>query len=448
VKRHALGLAVSGALAASALGSLATVACAPATQKAPVFASDGEKAEPQKAPAPGEPRRPDAAPGTEVSFAPELGEIGAVRGLAARGEVVGREVSREELRAHLEATFAQHLPPRAIQGTEGLLVALGVVPLTFDYYGALIQLLESELAGLYDPAENTMFIVAGLPFEMRRATLLHELVHALQDQHYTLDGLAVYQDDQTDKQSALSALAEGDATSAMFDAMLKVEGRSALDLPMPILERQLRLSEGRSKKGGTPAILARSMLAPYLDGLRFVHDLRQKGGYAAVDAAWKAPPQTTEQLLHPERYLAREQPIAVAVPAPPDSSWTTVFHDIWGEQSLRLLLEEWAPKEASVAAEGWNGDRVALHQKNDLWAASFAFEMDSPAEAAELGLLLGAKIPGGPRASGACAPLPGTHIPITLEWLGRRVTLLAGPFSRTGPSPDCTASQAWQHPAH
>src|SRR6185436_3813647 len=94
-----------------------------------------------------------------------------------------------------------------------------------------------------------------------------------------------------------------------------------------------------------PPIIVRSVMAPYSDGIELVHWARRRGGWAAVDELWRNPPTTSEQMLHPEKLLAREpaEPIGVPV-APPAGPSAVLYHDVMGEQSVRLMFEEWLPR--------------------------------------------------------------------------------------------------------
>lgn len=296
-----------------------------------------------------------------------LARISALRGLAPRGPVDARHLSAAELVREVEGSLERHVPPRAIQGTTEMLFGLGTVSPSFDYRASITTLMGTDLAGLYDPDHKRMFLRADLDETALEATLLHELVHALQDQHYGLDRVLKWREDATDELSALSALAEGDATSAMLDAMLEETGRVAYELPADLIETQMRLMTGSAHDHAVvPGILKRSLISPYVDGLRFVNEVRQERGWRGVDEVWQRPPATTEQLLHLDKYRANEGAEVVAVPpeppiAPAQGSWEVLLHDVWGEQSLRLLFEEWVPtRTAALSATGWAGDRIAL----------------------------------------------------------------------------------------
>jgi hypothetical protein len=122
------------------------------------------------------------------------------------------------------------------------------------------------------------------------------------------------------------------------------------------------------------------LIAPYIDGVLFVHALRRRGmargtsdpsGWGEVNRAWQSPPETTEQLLHLDKYDAHEPPENIASLAPPDKEWATIYEDVFGEQGLRISAEQWMPKKIAAAlAEGWGGDRIAVFRRGKVASAS------------------------------------------------------------------------------
>jgi hypothetical protein len=351
-------------------------------------------------------------------------------------------------------SIAREVPPEVVSGEEDMLIALGVVPTTFDYTKAVIALMTAELAGYYEPADKTMYLAADLGEPERRATLSHELVHALQDQHYALGPLLDYRPDASDVQAAVHALAEGDAMSAMLDQMLEARGQKATDLPESLLAVEARAAAQFSRAvKDIPDILKRSLISPYVDGLAFVHVLRRRGGWAEVDRVWKQLPESTEQLLHPEKLLSREHPITIAVPVPPATGPVTLsLHDVVGEQALRMLFEEWLPRRpAANAAADWGGDRVAVFREGDRVAVAIHVRYDT-ASAAELGFAAFRK---GIETQGAAFPTARNQScvaradrgPLLAMQAKREVVVTAGPYTvrKDGMTSagDCRSAAAW-----
>ena len=431
------------------------VGCAPAPSGS---SADTPAAPPAAAPAPA-PAAPAREEQAGVDTASEvvtaaIGVVSRARELAVKGPVRGVALSRAEMAARVKTTIEKEVPPEVMTAQAEMLIALGTAPPDFDYGQAIVTLMSAQLAGYYEPSTKTMYLASDLGAAEREATLAHELVHALQDQHYNLENLVRYRPDQSDVQSAAHALAEGDATSAMFDQMLVSRGMKATDLSEDLVGLQVRAAATFGTSGpGVPDVLKRSLVSPYVDGIEFVHFLRRKGGWGAVNAAWAKPPVSTEQLLHPEKYLAGELPVAVSVPPPPEgATGEPGYTDVLGEQSLRLLLEEWMPRSTAVAAStGWAGDRLGVWKFGDRVAVAWHLVSDDVASAtrSEAALLRGVAAQHDPGAKGAAAPCAARAGlgPLLVRRKGREVAVIAGPYQRqkavTKAASTCEAAAAW-----
>jgi hypothetical protein len=388
------------------------------------------------------------------------------RQLPAKGPVRGKTVDRDEMVERVRQEMRREVPAPIIAAQSELLFGLGTVPKDFDYEKSLMELMGAQLAGFYEPEEKTMFLARDLPPLEQDATLAHELVHALQDQHYDLKRLIGYRDDASDEQGAIHALAEGDATSAMMDHMLAPRGMSALDLSEEMFGIEARGSvEMTPGAANVPSILKRSVIAPYVDGVAFVNWARRSGGWEHVDQVWARPPVTTEQLLHVEKYVKHEPAEPIAVPsALPKGPKDVSYHDILGEESVAILFEEWMPRRVAVeAAAGWAGDRIAVFEEGKRHALAWHVRYDDEASAARgleafaRGVLRpeGAKPtewvdPKKARAAAktgsSCQKRPGAG-PFAVFRKGRDIALVAGPWEREKGVPraagDCAAALGW-----
>jgi hypothetical protein len=321
----------------------------------------------------------DAA--AEEAVAHALAYVSSLRELSALGPVKGRVISRDQMVARVEHELDTEIPPAVVNASGEILFALGTVPVSFDYRRGLLDVMRAELLGFYEPHEKTMFIGGDLHGQELDATLWHELVHALQDQHYGLEKLLDFSQDAGDWQGAVHALAEGDATSAMLDAMFAPKGMRAPDLSDSVMDLQGALSTGVVQQ--VPAIIKRSVVAPYVDGLSFVNAVRRRGGWPAVDAVWQRLPTSTEQILHLEKYDAHEPPELLPRLAPNAGGPTEqTYSDIYGEETLRILFEEWMPARAAhEAAGGWAGDRVSVFSDGTDTAVAWHIRYDNEAAA-------------------------------------------------------------------
>lgn len=317
-----------------------------------------------------------------------LEKAGSLRGLPAKRPVVGAVLDRGELLAKLKAHVLKEVPHEAIVREGDAMKLAGVVPKDIDYEAIMFRLLEEQLAGFYAPEEETMSLAGDLDEDMADATLLHELIHALQDQHFDLKPQSKYKPGQSDRSFARSALAEGDATSAMADFMMGAAG-STPSVPSAEVEKTMTLAMQTAMPDFAPVILQKSLVAPYVTGLRFVNAQRRKGGWAAVDAVWKNPPVTSEQILHDEKYLAHEPELVVA--APEASSLGPGFvredADTSGEEGIRLTFEAWlGHRKGSELARGWGGDRSAFLRHETTGAIALVehlrYDADARAQAA------------------------------------------------------------------
>jgi hypothetical protein len=310
-----------------------------------------------------------------------LERVSRTRGLKAKMPVPGLMLDRSALIARVKSHVDQEVPHEAISH-EGLVQQLlGFIPTHFDYEGATYALLESQLAGFYEPADGTMYMAADLDDENTYATLAHELVHALQDQYWNLGPHSKYVPGEDDKSSAFSALAEGDATSAMADILIGQArpGATALDMPDELFVEQVIGGMSGGAVASAPHVMRMGLVAPYIDGTLFVHALRRKGGWAAVNRAWERPPETTEQILHVDKWEKHEPAIAVESPSfsALGPGWSDAEADTYGELGVRLTLGEWlGASRASALATGWGGDRGVLVKKGDTYAFAWRVRYD------------------------------------------------------------------------
>ncbi len=394
-----------------------------------------------------------------------LAYVSQIRNLPAKSEVKGRLIARDEIERFITGELDAETPPDVMEATSAILYGFGTVDAGFDYRATIVRLMTSQLLGFYDPKRKTFFVGGDLSGDEADVTLWHELVHALQDQHYDLSHLTDFEPDGGDRQSAVHALAEGDATSTMLDAMLKPRGGTALEVPESLFQAQSVLGSAVTE---APPVLVRSLLAPYIDGLVFTNYLRRQGGFAAVDAAWREPPQSTEQILHPEKFLAREAPLVVPLPPPPSFApdLSERFHDVMGEQTLRLFLEEWLPaRTAAAAAADWGGDRLSAFADDSRkrWAIAWHVRFDNPAAAARAFAAFARAAPltergakdALPDESPAKTPLRGDRLcrerhaqgPLALVRRGADLGVVVGPFERgtsaVSGDPGCPNALAW-----
>jgi hypothetical protein len=261
---------------------------------------------------------------------------------------------------------------------------------------------------MYLPERETMLLPDDLTEDALATSIAHEAVHALQDQHFGLGRLERWVPGATDTMTARACLAEGDATSATNEA------------PAPADEA---------------TFIARELAAPYTFGTAFVRALRRRGGWAEVDRAWTRGGLTTEQVLHPDKWVAGEP--ALAVPEPTfralGAGFVRVAADTWGELGLRLVLEAGVPEaRAAAGATGWGGDRAVLARNGAETALAWRIRWDDDASARRGYEVTRTALAGGQACRGERAS------PTSVTQAGRDVLVLVGPEGST-----CALLEAW-----
>ncbi|MGC4090739.1 MAG: hypothetical protein QM756_23275 [Polyangiaceae bacterium] len=353
---------------ACALWLLLAAACG-ASHEAPRTAPATAKPPPSTPASAGPPQPPAAAAAdvnADATVASALQVVSRVRGLAAKQPVPGVRMDCNALFEEVKRLLADEAPADVVAGETEVLFALDAVPANFDLRATLLRLYSSELAGFYDPKLRRMVLATDLGRDAEQMTLYHELVHALQDQHFDLNRVVEHVPEAEDSQAALHALAEGDATSAMTDVFAEASGMAVGQIPAGALKLDVALLQASPSLRDVPGVIARSLVAPYVDGLAFVRYQREHGGWASVDAAFQRPPASTEQLLHPEKYVAAEPVVALPPLESPSGSSLDPYRLVMGEQGLRMLFEEWLPAQAAAAAaSGWGGDKLAVFTQGE-----------------------------------------------------------------------------------
>jgi hypothetical protein len=285
-----------------------------------------------------------------------------IRGLAALTAVEPILMSRLELRQRLQEGV--YYSREDARHDVLILYSFDFVPRDFDLYGLAHRYFGDNITGFYDPATKEMVIVSSSRDlnALEQWVYAHEFMHALQDQHF---GLAFVSDTSLgyEQQLALRALAEGEAE--LMQRIYLDRGYFSREELIDIFNISQRMRQ--RQVAYMPPVLVNSFLFPYTAGLKFVDALYEHGGWAAVDAAWHNPPQSTEHILHPQRYLAGDAPQLVSLPPLTHTlgaGWELITEDVFGEFYLReFLSQQLREAEVDVAATGWGGDRYAVYRQ-------------------------------------------------------------------------------------
>jgi len=301
-------------------------------------------------------------------------EVAKVRGLPLKRPIPNDVVDKDELRRRLVVMAAED-KTHAETVAEGMaLQRWGMIPLATDYEQLLVDLLTEQIAGYYDPDTKKLTISksAGDDPAWAEMVLAHELDHGLQDQAFDLKKFENLPDEEGDAAAARRALVEGDGIALMLEVMLARNG-----VPVPWSNPQIAeaIEKAMSVPGTgdgldkAPLAIREGLIFPYRAGFGFVAALRRRQPWSAVDAAFARPPRSTEQIMHPARYLADELPTPIAIDIPPVlKDYTQAHNTVWGELGFQLFLraQNVDAAAATEAAAGWGGDRaIVLVKAND-----------------------------------------------------------------------------------
>lgn len=314
-------------------------------------------------------------------------QVESLRGLTPRAVVPLSFLKEYEMAALIRSLYTESDPQARLLPY----VALDILP------DGKVFTCTGNMTSLYVPEQEQLYISAIRPDNPDdQALLAHVYVHALQDQHFDL-GAAAIRATTTDAALAVEALTEGDATLLM--AFYRYQDPATADW-----DHLVALLVGAEQPGCGEELDAngawmRLQRWPYQEGRQFVEAIFQAGGWQAVNRAYADLPRSTEQVLHPERYLGRrDNPESVFVPdlSPVlGNGWTLRLRDTLGEFVTGLYLVGTLPEtNAWSAAAGWDGDTLVVWEHQGIgrvlvWRSAW----ESTIEASEFERALATLVP-------------------------------------------------------
>ena len=328
-------------------------------------------------------------------------DVSDIRGLERLQDTTLTFLSREQVKAEFRASDEETDSQDDSQDIFAFYRALELVPPELDLEAVFLDFYTANVAGYYQFEDNEISVLrpsgtqyAPLSF-IERLTYAHEFAHVLQDQHYDLsqfwERVAESDDGNNfDRILATSALIEGDAETVEWELLDRLLMRMS-DRELDYLIRQSEQAISvRAKPKHVPAVIQAAFYFPYEQGKKFVDTLVARLGWDGLHQAFTSkPPQSTEQIYHPERYLAGEGPIAVSLPDLSEiigEGWTLRYDNVVGEFYLRQHLDTLLDNEyVPTLASGWGGDRMQLYVDDAggdlLWVLHLVW--DSPRDASQ-----------------------------------------------------------------
>jgi len=299
-------------------------------------------------------------------------QVGRFRGLPVGQPIVKTFAKREEIEKRLLELANALNPPSQVEVDQKALVKLGLIPRSFALAEFLRRTALLSTVSLYDPRTKTLYIadsLAGMEDgeveDEIVVSLVMNLVHALQDRHFNLTPYSVRVEGNDDASMARLALVLGDALAVLVDYSVS----SQLLSPAQVSDVDLSFRQEIESQLGedVPEALREINVFPAVAGFKFMRSFRKWNSLEDATRLYSDFPRSTEQFMHPEKYLAqRDDPTIVEWQPPPmdlSAPWKRIDTNVLGELSLYLLLNRFIERHKAVrASQGWDGDRLELFE--------------------------------------------------------------------------------------
>jgi hypothetical protein len=307
------------------------------------------------------------------SFDEVLAAVSEIRHLEPKVSIKRGVKTKEEVRSYLVERVEKEYPPEVIMGEEQFLKMLNLIPEDMDYYQFMLDLLTEQVAGYYDPYTDQFFLADWIPVEIQKPVIAHELMHALQDQYFDLESYLKRIPEDDDRMLARSALVEGEGFAIMLAYSLKPLGQDLTDIPnivqlnqaqMPLMEAQFPIF------AKAPRFLKELLMFPYTYGASFLQWFLRNHSWEEVSLLYDNVPESSEQILHPEKYASEpDPPQKIDLKDFKESSGIQgepIYTNVLGEYVIYLLVGEFLDSDqAAAASQGWGGDSIELLTQSD-----------------------------------------------------------------------------------
>ncbi len=274
--------------------------------------------------------------------------------------VVARR-TKAQVREYLAAKLDADLPPELLDGMSAAYRLFGLLSDTLDLHALFLSLYTEQVIGYYDPDSVALYIVESTDPTFLRMVLAHEMVHALQGQYLPVDSL-VAPDRSNDARMAAQAVLEGQATLASLTILMPDRDFNAIPNFWETYRESLKQQHAQMPVfSSAPLVIQEGIVFPYLEGANFVRWF--SGVHPDTLPYGRYLPESTEQILYPDRYLDGDLPVRLEV----HGGSALLYSDVLGAFETRILLTELLGSEsmARAGARGWGGDRYAVYETDD-----------------------------------------------------------------------------------
>jgi len=298
--------------------------------------------------------------------------VSRLRSLDIKQKVKSSFKTKDQIEQAVIKDLDENTPLEDFEASQKTLLKLGLIAKNFRLRDYVVSLLREQVAGFYEPKTKEFYLAAWLPIADQKRVIAHELVHALQDQHFDLRRFEGWPKGDSDAELAAHALVEGEATLVMIEYDFEEQGLKLDMNRIGALTDNMIEQDGDSDSKSypvlahAPKVLKENLQFPYLYGAGFVGAVLKSGTWKALDKTYISLPESTEQIMHPQRFIVRDKPVKIDIPDLSQalgSGWKKADADVNGEFGYLVALAEFIPKRtARTAAEGWGGDRYVLYE--------------------------------------------------------------------------------------
>lgn len=316
--------------------------------------------------------------------------VGNLRQLTLLNPVEPTLMGIEGVKRYLRSEYSQE------DAFEEMLIlsSFDFVPRGFDLYEPAVEYTASGIAGFYDP-ESKIFVMVSTDNKLdtyEQYIYVHELMHALQDQHFELGLISAGDVLNGDELQALRALAEGEAEllQELYINNGYFSNAEMADI-QNISEIRIRNLAAVQQRSQAPEIWSSAFLFAYENGLEFNRTLYNRFGWDGINNAWADRPVSTEQILHPDRYINGDLPQNVSIVNMAEvlgENWREIENNTFGEFYLREYLSQRVDERTvDQAATGWGGDNYVIYYNETAGQSVMAIRLawDSPADSEQFG---------------------------------------------------------------
>ena len=333
-----------------------------------------------------------AAAQSSTSLFKQVDEMAAslseITGWQIRKKVPSEMLSNDRFRRIVETSMKKGSHEKEIHLEEVTLKMFGFVPQDFNLAKESVDLVSEQAAAFYDYNKKRLFVLESTPSgPEQQLALVHELAHALADQHHNLGKYLTRGSPDDDATTARQAVMEGQATWLAWAYMTKKNGGKG-EVPPDILDK-LTTSAGADGDDfpvftKAPLYIRESLTFPYNEGMRFQDAVYRKDGRRGFDEVFSRPPLDTQQILHPDLYFSNPKPTDPEPPTLPAKDMAlvrTLTDGSLGEFDFSALLRQYVDeKEGAEATRHWRGGAYRLYEykKDKIPVLTYISDWDSP----------------------------------------------------------------------